>query len=128
MINLPLKNINSNQCGKEIVHVNHVLIPGSPILREKSLEDCSFSDDPKHTVKLQNFGICQNFVGSFWKSSAIVGSCVQKLWHSAGKKISCHAQKKLAGISLHSLHIYRIQYSISQLLTYVTDYQLLMFE
>ena len=79
MTNLPQKNVNSIQFGKEIVHVNHVLIPGSPILKEKSLEDCSFSVDPKCTVKLQNFGILRNFLGSFQKSSAIVESSSETL-------------------------------------------------
>ena len=45
----------------------------------KSLEDCSFSVDPKRTMKLQNFGILRNFLGSFRKSSAIVGSSSETL-------------------------------------------------
>ena len=36
MTNLQQKNVNSIQFGTEIVHVNHVLIPGSP-------EDCKQS-------------------------------------------------------------------------------------
>ena len=64
---------------EKIVHVNHVVIPGSPILKEKSLKDCSFSVDPKRTVKLQNFGILRNFLKSFRKSSAIVGSSSETL-------------------------------------------------
>ena len=79
MTNLPQKHVNSTQFGKEIVHVNHVLIPGSPILKKKSLEDCSFAVDPKRTVKLQNFGILRNFLGSFRKFSAIVGSSSETL-------------------------------------------------
>ena len=45
----------------------------------KSLKDCSFSVDPKRTVKLQNFGILRNFLKSFRKSSAIVGSSSETL-------------------------------------------------
>ena len=33
---LPQKNVNSIQFDKRIVHVNHALIPGSPILKEKA--------------------------------------------------------------------------------------------
>ena len=87
MTKLPQKNVNSIQFGKEIVHVNHGLIPGSPILKEKSVEDCSLSVDPKRTVKLQNFGILRNFLGSFRKSLAIVGSSLETLALSR-KKIS----------------------------------------
>ena len=47
LVALPQKNVNSIQFEKEIVHVNHALILGSPILREKIVEDCSFSIDPK---------------------------------------------------------------------------------
>ena len=36
---------------------NHALISGSPILKEESQEDFSFSVDPKHILKLQIFGI-----------------------------------------------------------------------
>ena len=79
MTNLLQKNVNSIRFGKEIVHVNHVLIPGSPILKQKSLEDCSFSVHPKRTVKLQNSVILWNFLGSFQKSSAIVRSSSETL-------------------------------------------------
>ena len=61
------------------MHVNHVLIPGSPILKDKRPEDCSLSVDPRRTVKLQNFGILRNFLGSFRKSSVIVGSSAETL-------------------------------------------------
>ena len=97
MTNLPQKNLNSIQFGKEIVHVNHVLIPGPPILKENSLEDCSFSVDPKRTVKLHlNFGILRNFLGSFRKSSAIVGSSSETLALGRKKNLTPLAQKKLA--------------------------------
>ena len=88
MTNLPQKNVNSIQFGKEIVHVNHVLIPGSSILKEKSREHCSFSVDAKRTVKLQNFGILRYFLGRFRKSSAIVGSSSETL--ALGRKKISH--------------------------------------
>ena len=73
MTHLRQKNVNSIQFEKEIVHVNDALISDSLISKEKSLEDCS-SVDRKRIVKLQNFGIHRNLLGSFWKSSEIVGS------------------------------------------------------
>ena len=48
-------------------------------MKEKSPEDCSLSVDPRRIVKLQNFGILRNFLGSFRKSSAIVGSSSETL-------------------------------------------------
>ena len=41
--------------------------------------NCSFSVDPKRSVKLQNFKILRSFLGSFRKSSAIVGSSSETL-------------------------------------------------
>ena len=79
MTNLPQKNVSSIQFGKEIVHVNHVLIPGSPILKEKSQEDCSFSVDPKRIVKLRTaefFGTASEVSGNL---RAIVGSSSETL-------------------------------------------------
>ena len=98
MTNLPQKNVNSIQFGKEIVHVNHILILVSPILKEKSPEDCSFSVDPKHTVKVQSFRILRNFLGSFRKSLAIVGSSSETLALGRKKTVTPLAQKMWAGI------------------------------
>ena len=111
MTNLPQKNVNSIQFGKEIVHVNHVLIPGSPILKEKSLDDCSFSVDPKRTVKLQNFGILRNFLGSFRKSSAIVGSSSETL-ALGRKKISRLWLRKSWQVYIISQNFRKFRYKI----------------
>ena len=98
MTNLPQKNVNSIQFGKEIVHLDHILIPGPPILKEKRLEDCSFSDDPKHTVKLRNFG---NSSELSWKFPEIFGNDWIIFGNSGTrqeKNFTPLAQKKLTGI------------------------------
>ena len=56
------KSGKSIQFEKGIFQVNHALIPGSPILKGKSVKYWSFSGDPKHIVKQQNFGILQNMI------------------------------------------------------------------
>ena len=72
LTHLPQKNVNSVQFEKRIVHVNHALnepginlIPGSPILKEKSPGDCSFSVDPKCIVKLQKLRNSSKCLGKF---------------------------------------------------------------
>ena len=73
------KNVNVIHFYKIIVHVNHASHPGSPISKGESLGDCSSSIDPKRIVKLQNLGILRNVLGSFRKSSEIVGSSSETL-------------------------------------------------
>ena len=90
MTNLPQRNVNSIQFGKEIVHVNHIFIPGSPILKEKGLEDCSFSVDHKRTLyyetsELRNsLELPQKFLEIFGNSRIIVGNSGTRQ-----EKISC---------------------------------------
>ena len=51
-----------------------LLIPGSPIWKGKSSGVGSFLVDPKRFMKLQNFVVLRNVLGSFQKSLDIGGS------------------------------------------------------
>ena len=97
------KNANSIRFEKGIVQVNHALIPGSPILKGKGLEDCYFSVDPKRIVKLQNFGILRErprrFPEIFGNSRIIFGKSDIR----QDENFTPLAQKTLAGINFKNM-------------------------
>ena len=75
--------------------VNYALILGSPVLKEKHLEDCSSSVNPKSIVKLCNsLEHPQKFPEVFGNSLIIFGNCD----NPQDKNLMPLAQKKLAGI------------------------------
>ena len=88
MTNLPQKNVNSIQIGKKIVHLNHVLIPGSPILKR--------SQTHGETSELWNSSeLPRRFPEIFGNSRIIFGNSgtLQE------KNLTPLAQKNLAGIN-----------------------------
>ena len=99
MTNVPQKNVNSIQFGKEIVHVNHVLIPGSPILKEKKPRGLFFfsrSKTHRETSELRNSSeLPRKFSGIFGNSRTIFGNSgtLQE------ENLTPLAQKELAGIT-----------------------------
>ena len=100
MTNLPQKNVNSIQFGKEIVHVNHVFVPGSPILKGKKPRGLFFfSRSQKHreTSELRNSSeLPRKFPEIFGNSRIIFGNSgtrqekISRLWLRKSWQVYCY--------------------------------------
>ena len=93
-----LQYVNSIQFEKGIVHVNHALIPGSPILKEKSLEDCSFSVDSNTSWNFRTsefFRMSSEVSRNLWNSQIIFANSDTR----KDQNLTPLAHKQLAGIN-----------------------------